>query len=254
MISTRLFLKSAGYGLSYGLLITTVLAASAQAAPSKRAPTPRDVQVDTVKEAYWNRTSEGDIEVVQNRQYSKKNRLSIGASIGTASTDPFLSVQAASASLGYHFSETFGVTAIYRKYLVSDSKAYDEFRSGVSTNVAAGTAVINTNRPSSFMGGEMEYSPLYGKISLSGASIVHYDAHLLLGAGITDTETGKYFTPTVGVGPQFYLGNSVAVRLDYRLAMMKETLKDKSATGNGRIAGERTNFSHQVNLGLVLFL
>ncbi|MBC7386864.1 MAG: outer membrane beta-barrel domain-containing protein [Cryobacterium sp.] len=224
---------------------------SAIAAPGgKRAPTPRDVQVDTVKEAYWNRTNEGEIEVVQNRQYSKKNRLSLAVAGGTVSTDPFLNVKSVGGALGFHFSETLGVSAVYRKYVVSNSNYLDELQSGLITGTPS---TANTNRPNSFMGGEIEYSPLYGKISLSGASIVHYDAHILLGAGMTDTDSGKYFTPTVGFGPQFYLGNSVAIRMDYRLAVFKETIRETVLTSRPN-AGERTNYSHQVSLGLVLFL
>ncbi len=237
----------------WSLLITaaTVCAASAQAAPAaKKAPTPRDVEVDNVKEAYWNRTSDGDIEVVQNRQYSKKHRLSVAGSFGTVSADPFLSVKSASAGFGFHFTETLGVSAIYKKFLVSNSSYLDELQSGLITGTAS---TANTNKPNAFYGGEVTWSPLYGKISLSGASIVHYDAHVLLGAGITDTESGKYFTPSIGFGPEFYLSNTFALRLDYRLAVYKETIPERVLVSRPN-AGERTNYSHQVALGVEIFL
>ncbi len=232
------------------LLVATVAASVANAAPAKRAPTPRDVEVDNVKEAYWNRTSDGDIEVVQNRQYSKKGRLSLLAAIGTVSTDPFLTVQSAGGALSYHFSETLAVAAIYKKYFVSNSGDLDELQAGLIT-CAPSTA--NTNRPNSFRGGELEYSPLYGKISLSGSSIVHYDAHFLFGLGMTDTESGKYLTPSIGFGPQFYLSKTIALRLDYRMAVFKETIRER-VLNTRQIAGERTNFSHQVAFGIEAFL
>ena len=232
-----------------GLLVTaaSVCAASAQAAPGKRAPTPRDVEVDTVKEAYWNRTSDGDIEVVQNRQYSKRHRLSLAGSLGTVSSDPFLSVLSAGAAMSFHFSESFALTGIYKKFIVSDSSYTND---GLITNTPS---IANTNRPNAFYGGEITWSPLYGKISLSGATIVHYDAHFLLGLGLTDTETGKNLTPSIGFGPQFYLSNSVALRLDYRLAVFKETIPQKNPLVSKQ-PGDRTNFSHQVALGLEVFL
>jgi outer membrane beta-barrel protein len=225
--------------------------ASALGAPSKKAPTPRDVEVDTVKDAYWNRTSDGDIEVVQNRQFSKKNRVSLAANFGTVSSDPFLTVYSTSAALSYHLTETFAVTGIYKKFIVSNSGYYNDLQTGLITGASS---IANTNRPNSFAGGEIAWSPLYGKISLSGASIVHYDAHLLLGAGVTDTETGKDFTPSIGFGPQFYLSNNLAVRLDYRFAFYKETIPQKNPLITNPVAGDRTNYSHQVALGLEVFL
>jgi len=67
--------KPAFIALASGLILQSI----AFAAPSngKKAPTPRDVEVDAVKEAYWNRSADGDIEVVQNRMYSKKHRLTL---------------------------------------------------------------------------------------------------------------------------------------------------------------------------------
>ena len=232
------------------LAAAAISAASAHAAPAKKAPTPRDVEVDSVKDAYWNRTSDGDIEVVQNRQYSKAHRLSIAVNIGTVSSDPFLNVKSTAGSLSYHFSESFAVTGIYQKFLFSDSSYLYELRNGLLTG---SSAFANTDRPNAFYGGEMQWSPLYGKISLSGSSIVHYDAHLLLGAGITDTQSGKNFTPTIGAGPEFYLSQSLAIRLDYRLAVFKETIPNAVPLA-GRPEGQRTNYSHEVALGLEVFL
>ncbi len=231
-------------------LVASALSMTSAFGAPKKNPTPRDVQVDNVKEAYWNRTSQGDIEVVQNRQFSKKNRLSLQAGVGTVTTDPFLSVKSVAGGLSYHFTETLGLTANYRKYMVSDSGYLDELKRGLVTGAPSSA---NTNRPSSYMGGEIVYSPLYGKISLSGASIVHYDAHLLLGLGVTDTASGKYMTPSIGFGPQFYLSDSFALRLDYRVSMFKEEIRETVLTTRA-IAGERTNYSHQLALALEVFL
>ncbi len=234
------------------LALSFILTTSAFAAPSagKKAPTPRDVDVNAVKEAYWNRSADGDIEVVQNRMFAKKNRLTLLLSGGTSSTDPFLDVKSLSGALGFHFSETLGLNAIYRKYIVSNSSYLDDLQSNLITGTPS---TANTNKPNAYYGGEIEYSPIYGKISISGSSIVHYDAHLLLGLGLTDTESGKYLTPSVGFGPQFYLSQSLALRFDYRLAIYKETINEKVLVSRP-IAGERTNYNHQLALGIEVLL
>ena len=217
---------------------------------AKRAPTPRDAEVQSVKENYWNRTDDGEVEVVQNRNYSKKNRISLQFGAGTVSTDPFLDVKSVGGAIGFHFSEELGLNLVGRKYIVNDSSYLTELQQGLVTGTPSSA---NTNKPISYMGGELEYSPFYGKISLTGSSIVHYDAHFLLGAGMTDTDSGKYFTPSIGFGPQFYLGNSVALRLDYRLSHYKETIPEKVLLTRPN-AGERDNYAHSFTLGLVLFI
>jgi outer membrane beta-barrel protein len=225
-------------------------AAVALAAPAKRAPVPRETEVQSVKEDYWSRTADGEVEVVQNRNYSKKGRVSLQAGVGSVSADPFLSIKSFSGAIGYHFTEELGLTFIGRKYQVGESSYLKELQQGLVTGVAS---TANTNRPKSFLGAELEYSPLYGKISFGGASVVHYDMHLLAGLGVTDTESGNVTTPSVGLGPQFYLSQSLALRMDYRLSVYKETIPERVLTTRTN-AGERTNFSHQVSLGLVLFL
>jgi outer membrane beta-barrel protein len=253
MSTPATFLKLASYSVLSTLVFAAVAnsAHAAKAPTRKSAPSARDVEVDSVKEAYWNRTADGDVEVVQNRLYSKKHRLSLQGAVGTVTTDPFQSVKSLGGAVGFHFTETLGVNAVYKKYLVSDSSYMNELRQGLQPGASTNA---NTNKPSSFMGGELQYSPLYGKISLSGSSIVHYDAHFLLGAGMTDTESGKYFTPTVGFGPQFYLSNTFAIRLDYRLAIFKEDVPNKVLVNSGPVAFSRTNYQHQVALGMELFL
>lgn len=231
-------------------LVLSLAATSGFAADAKKKPAPRDTDVESVKDNYWNRNSSGDVEVVQNRAFTKAGRLSLSAAFGTASSDPFLNVKSGSLSLGYHFSESLGINLVGKKYFVSDSSYMKELRDGLVTGAST---MANTNRPNSYFGAEVVYSPLYGKISLSGSSIVHYDAHLLFGAGQTKTESGNYFTPSIGFGPQFYLGSSVAITLDYRLSFYNETIPEKVLTSR-TTAGERDNFSHQVALGLALFL
>lgn len=235
---------------SIALIVSALsLAPVTSALAAKKAPTPRNADVQSVKSTYWNRNSDGDVEVVQNRLYTKSGRISLQPTFGTVSSDPFLSVKSGALSLGYHFSESFGIQVVGRKYFVSKSSYQKELEEGLT---AGASARANVNAPKSYLGGEILWSPLYGKISLGGG-ITHYDMHVFVGAGVTDTETGKLFTPSIGLGPQFYLGKSVALNVDYRLSHYKETIPEqvlKSKT----TAGERDNFSHQFTLGMTLYL
>src|SRR5262245_10788021 len=52
------------------------------------------VNVENIKQKYWARGDESELGVVQNRLYSKANKLELSLLGGILSTDPFLSVKA----------------------------------------------------------------------------------------------------------------------------------------------------------------
>jgi outer membrane beta-barrel protein len=202
------------------------------------------VNVDSIKEKYWARGNETELGVVQNRTYSKAKRVEFGLLGGILFSDPFLSVQTAGASLGYHFNEYFGVQLLGLRHFASSSAALKTFEE-------AQGATTNTNKPSGYYGLEAAGSVLYGKLSVLGKRIIYYDLHLLGSTGLTVTETGKYFTPAVGIGQRFYLTKLLSLRVDYRLQYYHETFYEKQIiTKIGQPAGERDNVSHVITLGI----
>jgi outer membrane beta-barrel protein len=202
------------------------------------------LKVDSLRKKYWEKTEDSSLRVVQNRLYSKAQRIELGVFVGTISTDPFLNVKSVGGTLGYFFNEEFGVNFIYWKAIVSDSSALATLKKQTGF-------ITNTNEPDSFYGGELSYSPIYGKLSVSGKLIVYYDFHLLCGLGFTKTETGSPLTPEVGLGQQTYLAKKTTLRLDYRLTYFKEKIMEKVVTANkGLIVGTRDTFNDVITLGI----
>jgi outer membrane beta-barrel protein len=244
--------RRGGFPLGLGLALLPLAAGTAFAAPParSRAPQPADVKPSEIRDQYWNRAEESDLSVVQNRLYSKSGKLELGAFGGSINTDPFLSVRALGGSLGYHFSEVWGLRALAFKEFVNPSSAFDELAK-IGTGVTA-----NTNEPRSFAGGELEASVLYGKLSLLGKAIIYYDFHFLGGGGVTNTESGHYFTPYGGLGQQIYLGQAVALRIDYRAMHYNENIVEKvrPAPYLGTVVESRGNWTHAVTLGLTLLI
>ncbi len=215
------------------------------AAPGGIAPESGQLlKIDNLKKKYWEKGDDSSLRVVQNRLYSKAKRFEIGAYVGTISTDPFLNVRCFGGLLGYFFSDEFGVNFIYWKNIVSDSSALATLRQQTGL-------VTNTNEPDSFYGGEFTYSPIYGKLSLSGKLIVYYDFHVLIGLGVTKTETGSPLTPELGLGQQTYLARKTALRLDYRMTYYKENIKEKvNVATKGLVIGSRNTFNDVITLGI----
>jgi outer membrane beta-barrel protein len=210
----------------------------------------RELDVKAVKEKYWAKGEEAELEVVQNRTFKKKGRVRIEGFFGGMATDPFLSVKTAGGSLGYFFSENWSFQFTGWKSLVTGSDA-------LKTLESRGYATL-LNRPKSYYAGEMVFSPLYGKLSLLGSSIIYFDLYALAGLGMTSTQTGNYLTPDLGIGQQIYLSKSVAVCLEFRLFRYRENLVPSTSGAGVQVAdssiSSRSNLSSVASLGLALHL
>ena len=219
---------------------------AAEQAPDKIEPDNGSVEVEGLKKKYWASGEESEVGVVQNRLFSKSKRFHLGVSGGTVINDPFLSTKSYGVNTGYHFTEFFGVNLMYWKLPTNKSSALEAFESPPRTGAQA-----NTNYPKSYMGGEVSFSPVYGKLSLMGSKIMYYDLHFLMGAGMTDTENGRYATGHTGVGQRFHLSQLMSVRIDYRAMAYRETIKEKVIPAKlGQDVGQRMNWNHSISIGL----
>ena len=77
--------------------------ASPSASPSA-SPTaiPESVDVHRVSEKYWAQGEESQLGIIQNRTYTRGNRMSLDLFTGALSTDPFLSVRIFGGALGWN--------------------------------------------------------------------------------------------------------------------------------------------------------
>ncbi|MCM2324268.1 MAG: outer membrane beta-barrel domain-containing protein [Oligoflexia bacterium] len=215
------------------------------------------VNVENIKEKYWARGDESEIGVVQNRLYSKANKIEIGMFGGSLTTDPFLTVKSVGGSFGFHFSEYLAAHFLAWKTYVGHSGAYTGFQEAIQEQEGI-PAIPSTNDPKSYFGAEGAASILYGKLSLIGKAIIYYDMHLNGGLGVTSTYTGNYFTPSIGIGQQVYLNKQISFRLDYRAMFYRERIVTRqTAADQGAInevsKGTRTNWTHAITLGVNFF-
>jgi outer membrane beta-barrel protein len=249
--------------INFSLLLLTVMFSTftSGAYAQTATPTPGATRANTraeklnleqIQNKYLGNAS-NEIQVVQNRKYTKAGKLEIGLLGGWVSADPFLNINAYGAFIGYHFSESIGVRALYWKESSSNTSGYTE----VQTQDGI---VVNTSAPKSLVGGEFQFTPVYGKVSLLGSSIVYYDLSLFAGVGRQQTESfGQTFnaiTPIVGIGQQFFFGKIFSVGVDYRILHYSETVIDGQPASStyGKSTGTRDDFSHILFLSLSIFL
>jgi outer membrane beta-barrel protein len=208
------------------------------------------LNIENIKQKYWARGDESELGVVQNRMYTKTRKFELGVYAGVVATDPFLSVYSLTGTLSYHFNEYISVGFFGRKDWSTPSSALVFLRNPYPNGANSNTS---TNDPRWYLGSEVMASILYGKLSLIGKAIIHYDFHFIGGLGMTSTYSGNYFTPSVGVGQQFYITRWMTLRADYRLMIYKETIVQRNPSPSSPLdtpIGDRTNFSNSISVGL----
>ena len=208
------------------------------------------IDVDKFKDQYWDHGNKETFSVLQNRAFRKSTKAEIGFFAGIVDTDPFLNAYNYGGFLSYHFSEYFALTGFVWKYVVGSSSNLKALESDQGVTV-------NTNIPSLFIGGEVAFSPLYGKLSLMGNVIIYLDSQITAGAGKITTETGNYIAPIFGIGEQIFLSRFITFRIDYHLYFYSETLQVKtigSSVLGPALPSPRLNVSNAFTAGITFLI
>ncbi len=252
-MSISTFLKSRQKIWRFGMIATGLLSIHPSLAGSTHAQPPaaaspteeaEQVNVDAIKEKYWALGNETELGVVQNRAFTKKGKYELSVNLGVLYSDPFLDIKTLSFSAGYHVSEYLSFHLIAMKHLSAPSSALQTFQDTLG-------ATVSTNIPSTYLGAEGMGSLFYGKLSVLGKSIIYYDFYFLGGVGATNTESGTFVTPSLGLGQRFYINRLLSFRLDYRLMYYNEKILEKEVpTQLGQLRGWRGNWSNTVNFGI----
>ena len=231
------------------LLLLILLTQSIAFAETKKPAQAEGEEVDLTKitEKYWAEGKETELGVVQNRKYTTAKKLEIATVFSQISSDAFLKVYGVGGAVGYHFSPYTSVHFVAWKALVSASDALIKFKEQTH-------ATVDTNYPRAYYGFDVKQNFLYGKASLFGKMIIYVDLFIMGGIGITQTESGGYLTPNLGLGQKIYLNERMSINLDYRVMRYNETILGKNTTNLGKAVGERGNTTDVVSLGLSFFL
>lgn len=208
---------------------------------------PERIDVQTMKRRYWTVGNEDLMDVVQNRQYTKKGRLETALRYGFWSDDPFQSQKTMAFSLGYHFNEFFSLHGFYGKINASDSAAVKQVHQATA-HMPGGVVNPVVNPGNSVMGAELRASLLYGKLSLLGKKIIYYDFNLAGGFSQHKTKDGSssmgFFA---GLGQQFFLTKTFFVTADYRVLWHTDKFNNPPVT-------ERSLTTNWIQIGVGAFL
>ncbi|WP_375760629.1 outer membrane beta-barrel domain-containing protein [Corallococcus exercitus] len=189
-------------------------------------------------------TQDDRVKSVQRKVYLKKHRLEISPFVSLSVNDPFYSKFGGSLRAAWYLSDTLAISA--RGSLIQVLPSDD-----VRTAKRTFNAKIYNSVPNWSAMGDLEWAPLYGKVSFLN-SILHFDGYLLGGMGVVRTETSEL--PERGLNPAFDLGLGMRfVTKDYlavNVALINTSYVDQPlGSSKGAIQNVMT-----LNAGISIFL
>ena len=218
--------------LSFVLLAVTL---SACVAKADRINLKKDLDGlggnDAIVERARLMSADQKVRVVQNRLVDRNMRLEIGANYGlVAGGDSYYNTQNIGANLDFHLNPHWSVGGRYSKSFNSLTAEGQQVFNDAAQRQAAGDLsyhVPDIDYPLQTLLGVVSWYPIYGKLNLFDASVVHFDVYTLAGYGTKWLQSGQAGTLTAGGGLGIWLSQYVAMRLEGRW----ENYQDQVYTG-----------------------
>lgn len=151
-----------------------------------------------------------EISVIQRRFMPKTGRFELFGGGTIVTNDPFFNTLGGVVKLGYFLTETWGVEFNYFGLTTTERDATKELQD--IQNVATESLAY----PKSYMGLDVMWAPIYGKMTWLNDRIIPFDLYFSAGYGTTNTSSGENAgTIHVATGQIFSLTKSVAFRWDF---------------------------------------
>jgi outer membrane beta-barrel protein len=219
-----------------------------------------------LEDKYW-AAKDTDMNVVQNRTYAKDSRFFLSLGYGTLVNDAYSYGRMPNGSLGYYFSERFGLELAYEKGNLADNDSTLYLKNTYQ-------AAPNYNKFVDYKSINLIWVPFYSKTSFLDRSIMYFDIQFGLGFGSmtyetqTDSVDTKNLHPlapekksafgyNIDVTQQLFFSEHFALRLDIKNKWSKQELKryqikvneDESTRSFGQITQQDTT----ILLGITYF-
>lgn len=162
-----------------------------------------------------------DITVVQQLLYPKTRRSEIGLHLGYVGFDAYVKSPNVQLSYARHFDEQLAFSVVAGGGYGFKTAAYRELETPTY-----GVAPYAYRYVGSLLAG-VEYAPIYAKLNLDGARIIHFDVYGALRGGVAVEQSvlpdgTLAFAPTVSpaVGARLYLSQNAAMHVALRDDLM----------------------------------
>ncbi len=151
-----------------------------------------------------------EVSVIQKKFLPKTGRFQFYVGPTLITNDPFFNTIGGQLKAGYFFAESWGAELNYFSLSTSERQSTKELKSinGIST--------VNLVYPKSYMGLDLMWMPIYGKMTWFNRKIVPFDLYFSSGYGTTNTQAGENAgTVHLAVGQNFAISKGIAFRWDF---------------------------------------
>lgn len=183
---------------------------------------------DTKKREFADR-----IKSVQRKVFLKKKRVELYPYFGLDLNDPFFQHLIVGGSLAFHIADSFAVEARGGGVIAS-------IKQNTIKLVRLQSGAVMGNPPPEFTFHadlDASWAPLYGKISLFGEGILHFDTYLTAGPGVFGTDEGVNPAVNFGIGQRYFITDWLTARIELRNYLFIESRNDESDLQNLLIFG-----------------
>ena len=204
-------------------------------------------QIEKDLALFWGKKRE--VKVVQRRLFSKDGKLDLTLGGGIVPNDDFLVYYLGTFRLGYHFAESFEVEA-------SGNFAFDQ-KSGLGEFLSNSDIGLKDAQIREFIRQfytiNVLWSPIYGKVSLLGQKLVHFDIFLGAGLGLMltegfespenpDKQSKSKLAANLALGFRWHINQQFSVRTEYRHYFFEKIAGGGLSTPIGLNLGVTTTF------------
>jgi outer membrane beta-barrel protein len=213
----------------------------------------------------------GKIQPVSGQLYQKRLRLEITPTGNLSLNDAFYAKHFAGVKAGFHFSEAWSVSASFATGGARSTGSAVTCESGAGCDDATDAQLYQVpGRILMIAGGELAWSPVYGKMSLLAEKVAHFDLSLLagvdlishekiLGAGAAEDLAAANGSPPsestvgghVGLGVRIFFTPWMAARLEVKDYVYRVEVPNWIENGSPRMDVQNQIFAE---VGLSFFL
>ncbi len=151
-------------------------------------------------------------DVVKNRNVPLTNRLEFGAFLGTNVNEAFYDQILYGGQATYHLSEHSGIQFLFSMINATSSQYVPQLNE-VSTPPLR---YENLPKPKYFYLAAYEFTPYYGKISITKQSVLNLTTFASLGFGMFALGDTQIPTFSIGIGQNFFFGKSWGIKVDMK--------------------------------------
>lgn len=179
-----------------------------------------------------NRRLEDRIKSVQRKVFLKKQRIELFPYFGLDLNDPFFQHLLVGASVSYHLSDSIALEARGGAVIAS-------LKQGAIRLVRQEAGAVLENPPEFKYHADLDFTwaPFYGKISLFGEGILHFDTYLTAGPGIFGTDAGLNPAANIGIGQRYFLTKWLVARIELRDYLFIDSRNNRSDLQNLLVLG-----------------